>query len=158
MHEIEKALSKATRKIAKWNKDKCSYQVLPNGFILKMHGDATMLPTIGVVDDQLIGAQDDFDMFLDMLGYEGQVERVLFDPSKVKFILDAGWSGKYWRKPTPKQTLTDTQGERADFVVDTIPVRLPSKISAIALILIAASQQSSRRKIKEALNPFRKKN
>lgn len=146
MHIAEKELAKACRKIAKWKRGNCLFQVLPTGFILKMAGDSEMVPTIGVVNEQLVGAQDDFDMFLDLIGYEGQVERVLFDPSRVKFILDAGWSGKYWMKPTPAQI------KGADFVVDTIGTRFPQKVSALAIILIAAVHREGHRRL---LHPFK---
>ena len=67
MQTPEKILASAARKIAKWYRAECSYQLLPNGFILKMNGDSQPLPTIGVVGEQLIGSQDDFDAFLDLL-------------------------------------------------------------------------------------------
>jgi hypothetical protein len=153
MEKAERELGKACNKLAKWFRQECQYQKLPTGFIVRMAGDSVNVPTIGIVDEQLIGAQDDFDMFLDLLGYEAQVERVLFDPTKVKFILDAGWSGKFWRKPTPGQV-----AERDDFVVDTIPIRMPSKVSAIAVALIAATEREGKRRIvNKVLHPFKKK-
>jgi hypothetical protein len=153
MQTPEKILASATRKIAKWYRAECSYQLLPNGFILKMNGDSQLLPTIGVVGEQLIGSQDDFDAFLDLLGYEGQVERVMFDPSKVKFILDAGWSGKLWRKPT-----ADNVAGKTDLAVSTVPYRTAGKIGAIALVLVAAvAQERPHQMVKRVKNFLRKK-
>ena len=144
MQTPEKLLSKAAQKIAKWYRAECSYQLLPNGFILKMNGDSQLLPTIGVVGEQLIGSQDDFDAFLNLLGYEAQVERVLFDASKVKHILDAGWSGKFWQKPSA----ADVAG-KTDLAVNTVPYRTAGKIGAIALVLVAAvSQEKPRQMVK----------
>jgi len=149
MQTPEKILASAARKIAKWFRAQCSYQLLPNGFILKMNGDSQLLPTIGVVGEQLIGSQDDFDAFLDLLGYEAQVERVLFDPSKVKFILDSGWSSKFWRKPSA----ADVSGKN-DLAVNTVPYRTAGKIGAIALVLVAAVSQERPRQIVKAMKRF----
>ena len=153
MHQAEKELVKAMRKIAKWYRIETMYQVLPTGSILKLNSDSQMTPTIGIVGDQIVGAQDDYDIFIDLLGYEGQVERVLFDPTKAKFILDAGWSGKFWRKPTKGQIENEE-----DFVVDAIAVRLPVKIAALAVVLIAIVERESRRRLKQTLlKPLKRK-
>ena len=123
-----------------------------SGFLLAMHGTTQTVPTIGILDDQLIGAQDDIDIFLDLMGYEGQVERVLFDPTRAKFILDAGWSGKFWQKPSKIQVSGDKE-----FVVDTLGSRLPTKVSALAVLFIAAVEREGKRRVKAILmRPFHK--
>lgn len=139
MHSVEKKFRKTCEKIAKKHVGSCSFRVLPIGFTLSMAGDSEMVPTIGLVNDDLVGSLDDFDAFLDLVGYESQIERVLFDPERARFILDAGWSGKYWRKPTEANV-----ERREDFVVDTIGTRLPSKISVAVVMLIAAVERDSR--------------
>jgi hypothetical protein len=153
MQTPEKILASAARKIAKWYRAECSYQLLHNGFILKMNGDSRLLPTIGVVGDQLIGSQDDFDAFLDLLGYEAQVERVLFDPSKVKYVLDAGWCFKVWTKPTERQVLGQ---EELEILANTNRCR--GKVGAISLALMLAVRHEGRRRIgRAAFGLFRKK-
>lgn len=151
MHAAEKKLSKTCHKLAKWFPEQCRYQVLPNGFLLTLNGDSEFTPAIGVVDGGLVGALDAYDAFLDMLGYECQIERVLFDPERAKFILDAGWSAKYWRKPTPKQLV-----DQSDFMVDAVAIRMPVKITAMALVLIAATDAEGKRRLWKAVNPFKK--
>lgn len=129
MKAAEKELAKTCAKLMKWCPGKVMFQKIPEkGFILKMAGDSEMVPTIGVIGDQLIGSQDDFDMFLELVGYEAQTERVLFDPERRRFIMDAGWTAKFWK----------LDQERENFVIDTIGNRVPSKVAAIALALIAA--------------------
>lgn len=153
MHATEKLLEKSCRKIARWFRDKVVIEMLPTGFILKLVSESQMTPTIGIVNEQLIGAQDDFDFFIDLMGYEVQTERVLFDPTKARFILDAGWSGKYWRKPSPE----DVAG-KTDLLVDTLGSRLPTKTSAIAVLLMSVVEREKRRRTKQAiLHPFQKK-
>lgn len=151
MHAAEKSLAKTCHKLAKWFPEQCKFQVLPNGFLLTLHGDSEFTPAIGVVDGSLVGALDAYDAFLDMLGYECQIERVLFDAERMRFILDAGWSAKYWRKPTPKQLV-----DQSDFTVDAVAIRMPVKITAMALVLISAVSQESKRRLVKALNPFKK--
>lgn len=152
MHAAEKALAKACQKVAKWYPDKVRFQKLPSGFLLTVHGDSEFAPTIGVVEQQLVGALDSYDVILDILGYECQIERVLFDPDRVRFVLDAGWSGKYWLKPTPKQIAA-----QADFSVDTIGSRMPAKISAEAVILMAVVQKESLRRPVRAVKAIMKR-
>jgi len=153
MHKAELELGKACRKIAKWYPDKVAFQKHDQGFILKLHGDQQMVPTIGVMNGQLIGAQDDYDIMLDVIGYEAQIERVLFDAERKTFILDAGWSGKYWPKPEQQTqvSLTATEEGKRDFMVDTIGVRLPHKITALAVCLIAATVRHGRKRLGKKL-------
>lgn len=158
MHAVEKALRKSCSKIAKWYPDKCALTLMPDGFLLKMHGDSQFTPTIGVIKDDVIGAMDDYDMFLDMIGWECQAERVLFHPERKRFVLDAGWGAKLWRKPEQEtqKTLTATEEGEHDFMVDAIASRMPTKLAATVLALIVAQQRESTRRIKRALNPFKK--
>jgi hypothetical protein len=152
VNAVEKKFGQACEKLAKGFPDKVRLQRLQDGFILKTIGDAEMLPTIGVVGQDLIGSLDDFDIFLDILGYECQIERVNFDPEKARYILDAGWTGKYWKKPT------EAQVKGADFVVDAIENRLPTKISVAAIIFIAAIARDSRFAVLKAVkNVFKRR-
>lgn len=146
MHKAEVELAKACRKMMVWFPGQVRFEKHEKGFILKLHGDSEVVPTIGVIDGQIIGAQDDFDIMLDIIGYEAQVERVLFDAERKTFILDAGWSGKYWKKPETEtqKTLTATEEGKRDFMVDTIGVRLPHKITALAVCFIAAVSRYKR--------------
>ncbi len=148
MHVAERELGKACERMAKWYRDRVRFRKIADGFLLSLNMEGEMIPTIGVSGQNLVGAQDDFDIFLDLLGYEAQVERVLFDPSKVKFILDAGWSGKYWRKPAKDNI------DKSDLVVDAIGARLPSKISALAICFIAAVGRERRHRF---THPFSKR-
>jgi hypothetical protein len=138
----EKELRKACGKIAKWHEGVVSIVLLPTGgFILKAHGDAEILPAIGIEGENLIGSQDDFDFFFDVIGYEAQVEKVNFNPTKMKFVKEVGWTSKYWKKSQPSD----------DFVVDTVGELFPHKISAIAIALIAAVTRESRHRMKRAV-------
>jgi hypothetical protein len=137
MDKMMRSLQKASRKIAKWYPGQVTYRARIDGFTCVIGAG----PTIGFVDNDLWGAQDDFDEFLDLLGFEGQAERVLFDPTRAKFVLDAGWSGKFWRKPT------DTE----EVCVTTIADRFPYKISVSVVMLILATQSETRRRVWEKI-------
>lgn len=126
----EKELRKAAIKLAKKFPADCRIQLLPSkgGFLLIASGEGQFVPTIGVQEDQLIGAQDDFDHFLDLLGYEAQVERVLFDPMLQRYALQRGWAGKFWK----------TEQKAENFTVDAIASPVNSKVGAMAVCLISA--------------------
>lgn len=146
MHAAEKALRKACHKLATWHPESCRLQIAEDGFILQLHGDSEFVPAIGVMGDQIVGALDSFDAFLDVAGYECQIEKVLFDVTRSQFVVDAGWSGKYWLKDQGKE----------NFTVDTIGNRMPAKITAMCLVFIAAIERESRRRTKNAVKKFLK--
>jgi len=131
MHAMIKKFRQACEKMAKHYPDQFQLELQEGGFALSVRG----ANHIGAVGPDLFGGLDDFDVALDLMGYECQIERVHFDAERQRFILDAGWTGKFWK-------LVDDG--KSDQVVDTIPNRYPYKISVAVVILISAVDRESR--------------
>lgn len=134
--DVRDSLRNACQKVAKMHRDAVRFQVMDGGeFLLSMLGDSEIVPRIGWVDGDLIGSLDDINEFAALIGYEMQIEKVLFDPEKMKYVCGAGWSGKIWRK--------DSMVVGGDPVVESLEAMFPSQIAAATLLFIACVKGAS---------------
>jgi hypothetical protein len=144
MHEMSRKFQKAARKIAEYKRNDVRFEILPNrGWLLKMMGDSEFVPAIGMVDDNLIGSQDDVDTFAALLGFEFQVERVLFDAEKAGFRLNAGWAAKYWEMPG------EMPNEHQSFPVDAIVDAAQTKMAASLMALMGIVDRYRMKRFKD---------
>lgn len=91
--------------------------------------------TIGMeYGKSVLGGQDGVDYFMGLLGYQGQVERVLFDPEKMRFVIARGWVSKVW----PIDAEEDAE-------VAALAEATASKATAAMLMLASAAKEHRRK-------------
>jgi hypothetical protein len=91
--------------------------------------------TIGIeYGKSVLGGQDGVDHFMGLLGYQGQVERVLFDPEKMRYVITRGWTCKVW----PVENEEDTE-------VTALAEATATKGTA-AMMMLAVAAKEHRRK------------